>query len=499
MRKMKKYLLFLVAAAGLVFANSGCTSKKAEVDQQIVENADVEKIEVDSLDAPAQGVDSSLEAAMGETPTVATPTDVATAAPTIDETSLSADVATTPTDSLTTTTTDTTVSEVTTETTITETPIAPVEATAIDTASITTSANEPLPTATPAPDAVTAEAAPAEVSKSDAGAATSAVSAPKPSGTALKKITSTMPYQSKDGGWINAVYVARPKEKLAEISMKIYGIDKSKELKKIAENSYLKSRSVRAGDKIYYVSPNRPDDSSRTLIYYEDMGMVPETYVAKKGENLRKVSKNLLGYDNAWKEVWSSNIIESKTSLKDGDTIRYWKTADSTAAATPAPPAIATTLPPTGGATLIDSAQAPPPTAQTAPPAAEATAMLPPPPTDANANLPPPPPAEAVAAAQVEPAATTEPSLPPPPAPEELAAPPPPPPEAIEGATAAPKQKINLDEAVAEEEMEEGEGLDSDTLMSMGALGILVALMAFVIIRKKKQKAAQMADTEMNA
>ena len=35
----------------------------------------------------------------------------------------------------------------------------------------------------------------------------------------------------------------------------------------------------------------------KTITYYEDMGMVPETYVAKKGESLRKVSKKLLGYD----------------------------------------------------------------------------------------------------------------------------------------------------------------------------------------------------------
>jgi len=37
----------------------------------LLKNADVEKIEVDGLDAPAQGVDSSLEAAMGEAPSAA--------------------------------------------------------------------------------------------------------------------------------------------------------------------------------------------------------------------------------------------------------------------------------------------------------------------------------------------------------------------------------------------------------------------------------------------
>lgn len=485
---MTKYLLFLVAVAGLIFSNSGCTSKKAEADQQIVENADVEKIEAEGLGAVEQDIDSSLEAAMGESgtaPSATPPAEVASAAPTLDETSLNTTAPASPTDVAATTTT-------TIESAITETPVAPVEATTVDTSTAAVASDVIAPTETSAAET----AAAAETALSDAKAATSSENLPKPSaGAVLKKIAATAPYQGKDGGWINAVYIARPKEKLNEISLKIYGTDKSNDLKNIAENNYLKSRAVRAGDKIYYVSPNRPDDSSKTMIYYEDMGMIPETYVAKKGENLRKVSKKLLGYDNAWKEVWSSNSIESKTSLKDGETFRYWKMAD--AAATAAAP----TAPPTSGATLIDAAQAPEVTAQTTPPTAAAATepSLPPPPADANANLPPPPadmaatsaPAAADSAAA---ASATEPGLPPPPTEELAAPPPPPPPEAV--AEAAPRKKVNLDEAAAEEE--ESEGLDSDTMMSMAALGVLVALMAFVIIRKKKQKAEQMA-SEMNA
>ena len=451
---MTKKLLFLLAVSGLIFANNGCTSKKADEGEQIVENADIEKIEADGMGTPAS--DASLESALGETPT---PSDSsAAAAPTIDDASLSLETtaeALPPTvaPDMAAPTLDAAAPA------ITEIPLAPSEATTVDTAALAASLGSTPPETASLP--------------SDAGSSSGGLTSSKPTASSIKKVSVTMPYQGKDGAWINTVYIARPKEKLLDISMKIFGTDKTKELKKITENSYLKSRSVKAGDKVYYTSPNRPDDSAKTMLYYEDMGMVPEIYVAKKGESLKKVSKELLGYDNAWREVWASNGVESKTSLKDGETLRYWKSADGAMAAAPA----------AGTATLMDSTQAPTPTAQIEPPAA-----LPPPPTDANANLPPPP-DPAVAAAGTDANA----GLPPPP-PADLAPPPPPPPPDTASAD-GPKKKINLDEAAAAEETT-GE-LDSDTMMSMGALGVLVAMMAFVIIRKKKQKAQMMG--EMNA
>ena len=295
----------------------------------------------------------------------------------------------------------------------------------------------------------------------------------------------TPPYQGKDGGWINTVYVARPKESLADISMKIYGTDKTAMLKNIPENSYLKGRAPRGGDKIYYSSPNRPDDSTRTLLYQEDMGMMPETYVAKSGDNLRKVAKELLGYDNAWKEIWTSNSVESKTTLPEGELLRYW--TENTMAAASAPPAATPPPPPSdsGSANLIDASQAP--TAGTT----DTAATLPPPPADAMADLPPPPPpadgTDPMAAAPPDPmAAGSTADLPPPPPPDDMGAePPPPPPEEV---AEAPRKRVNLDEEMA---AEEAGGLDSDTMMSLGALGVLVALLAFVIIRRKKQKAAE--------
>ncbi|MEQ1723621.1 MAG: proline-rich domain-containing protein [Pseudobdellovibrio sp.] len=488
---MTKNILFLLAASGLIFTNAGCTSKSADDGSQVVENADVEKIEAESTSA--QATDPSLDAALGETTTT-----TATSEPAVDATAAPTDAAATTsgvTDnnagSTSTETTTMTTTEgsnpPTTETTSTTMPETPVDTTtaAVDTSA--TAAGSEI-TETPITDTTAVEAATTE-----AKVEPTPVSKPKVAALpAMKKVNAVIPYQGKDGAWINTVYIARPKEKLADISMKIFGADKTSDLKKIAENSYLKSRSVKAGDKVYYTSPNRPDDSTKTMLYYEDMGMVPETYVAKKGESLRKVSKNLLGYDNAWKEVWVSNsTIESKTTLKDGDTLRYWVEANGSAVAAAAPAV--------GNATLVDSSQAPQPTSQISPPTA--TETLPPPPTDANANLPPPPdinatqpPTDASTPPPVDAASaatTTDASLPPP---ADMSPPPPPPP--VEEVAEAPKKKVNLDEEAAAEV--EGEGLNSDTLMSMGALGVLVALLAFVIIRKKKQKTAAAQAAQMN-
>ncbi len=469
---MKKNILLLLLISGLIAANTGCTSKSSTSDEQAIENADVEKIEtidtVESAPPPTTTetaeapTEPSLDAALNE-PSTTTSTEpttdmvvtetaavdtTATSAPTIDNTAV------------------TTEAPAVTETQLSPETNAITEVTPNPSAEITET-----PIVDASPMAVEPTATPVMKSASSGSAG-------------LKKVSAVIPYQAKDGGWINTVYIARPKEKLTDISQKIFGSDKTKDLKAIADNAYLKSRAPKAGDKIYYTSPNRPDDSSKMLLYYEDMGLVPKTYVAKPGENLRKISKELLGYDNAWKEVWSSNSIESKTSLKDGEILRYW-TQDSNEVMAMAPPS----APPQAGVAVVDSSQAPQATASMAAseppvPAPAESSELPPPPADANANLPSPPPADASMAANAPP--------PPPPAVEDAAAPSP---DAEAAAGVADKKKAKLDEAADEEE---SGGLSSDTMMSMGALGVLVALLAFVIIRKKKQK-AQMNNLEMNA
>ncbi|MGZ3689957.1 MAG: hypothetical protein ACXVAX_00550, partial [Pseudobdellovibrio sp.] len=381
---MKKNILLLLLTAGLIAFNSGCTSKESSGDEQPVENADTEKIET---------IDSGTAT---ETATAATPTETKTdakadaATPPANDASLEAALNDPTTDSAAATpppaTTDTAAAPTVDETSLNNTAAAPP---------VTDAQLAPDATAaTPPPADATAAAPPADVTETPVATGTGieptpvAATAPKTGGAPMKKLSEFTPYQAKNGGFVNTVYVARPNEKLADISQKIFGSDKSAELKDITENHYLKSRAPKAGDKIYYVSPNRAEDSTRTISYYEDMGMVPETYVAKKGDNLKKVAKTLLGYDTAWKEVWATNpTITSKSTLKDGDTLRYWKSGgEIMTAAAPTPPPVAT-----GSATITD--QAPAATATTAPPPS-----LPPPPSDAAATMPPPP-ADTTAAA----------------------------------------------------------------------------------------------------
>ena len=254
-------------------------------------------------------------------------------------------------------------------------------------------------------------------------------------------------------------------------------------MKKIAGNSYLKSRGVNPGDKIYYVSPNRPDDSTKTLFYYEDMGMVPETYVAQKGDTLKKVAKKILGYSKGSVELYSANPVESKSTLTEGETLRYWKSASGVTTV-----AMNTNDHGGNGAQLIDHTQMPQmPDAPPQPPAmVEPMAAMPPAPPapDMNAGQPPhdgsmPPPPDQ--------ANSLPPPPPPPPPPTEMAPPP------IDDMAAAPtvkKKKVS-----AEEETTEGAigGMDSDTMMAIGAVAFLSIALAAVLIRRKKKKAAESA------
>ena len=306
----------------------------------------------------------------------------------------------------------------------------------------------------------------------------------KPTGagtTSLKKVSDATPYAFGDG-FVNTIYIARPKEKLKDISQTIYGSDKTKELKKI--NSFLKARSPRAGDKIAYVSPNRPTDSARTITYFEDTGMIPETYVAAKGDNLRKVSKKLLGYDNAWKEVWSTNPIESKTKLAEGETFKYWKSA---AAITPPAAVAMNEMPKTPEAAvqnIVQNNPTPPPVAELAPPPQPAMNDLPPPPPQADL---PPPPTDALAANTAPPA---DPALdmPPPPPPEDAFAATPPPPPLEEEAKPSKSPAAEGEEIAAE---------GGDDMMTMLGIGvILFGALAFVLVKRKKAQANRSHDIQ---
>jgi hypothetical protein len=508
MRKKMKKILLLLALTSFVFQATSCKSKKAQDDSQIVENADVEKIEAEDAALLSKSestnnvgpVDESLQAALGETSTqaaadpaltttepAATETTVAatpevTATPTLDEASLNnvpapdTNMAATPAVESATATPD-----VATTGAITEMPVA-------ESSTVAQTSTETALTETPVAAPIEASAPVKTASMKTSGAGS------------LKKITETIPYQHGEG-WVNTVYIARPKEKLKEISQKIYGADKTKELKKI--NTFLAARSPRGGDKIYYVSPNRPADSLKTMSFYEDTGMIAETYVAKKGDNLKKISKNLLGYEDAYKEIWSTNPVASKGALDDGETLRYWKSSTTVTSA------VAMNTPVQNGAAaqVIESpnqlpsqpinnqaASTPPPSEMAAPP-------------QPQAELPPPPPMpEAQPVAQnsaPQAAAQPQTELPPPPPPPDMGAaqspdpaiaatpPPPPAPEDVAAAPVPPKKKVVTPNM--EEEQSAG-GMSSDTMTMLGGAVVLIALLAFALIRRnKKKKEVEMA------
>lgn len=519
---MKK-LWTLLITLGLVLQMTACTANKSVDDTELIENADVEKIEADessfaddSLEVAADGssessddleLDDSLQAALGETKTeqaapAPTPAAPVEAAPT-ETAELSLDEATTP-QLDETTIPDATVAEA-------PAPEAPLETITAD--SVTAAqTEEPLPiianepslsnaeteiTAssdeTPTTDVANLNPAPVEETYSEPAKPVTAAAS-----TSLQKIAETTPYAHGEG-FVNTVYIARPKERLADISQTIFGMDKSKELKQI--NPYLKSRGARPGDKIYYVSPNRPTDSSKMVSYYEDNGMTASTYVAKKGDRLTKVSKDLLGYSNAWKEVWTTNNIQSKTKLAEGDVIQYWK---------PAQTSVATQVAANSGANMIDSANQLP----AAPPAPAAAAPVEPTMPVAQAELPPQemaqstqptelPPAPPMDAApgtevamndmpatELPPAPPAQAELPPPPTDELQAAPPAPPapPETAMATEQAPEQNTvqpNLEEESADPNS------DMFTLLGLGAL--LCGAIAYMLVKRRRNQQAEMS------
>ncbi len=154
----------------------------------------------------------------------------------------------------------------------------------------------------------------------------------------VKKIA-TIPF-TKNGVLVNAVYLARPGDDLTSISQKIWGMDNSSEILKVNPNL---ANAVKVGDKVYYNSPKRPQDSSSLLTYYEDNGIAAQTYVSQDGDNIRAVSKNLLGDENSWKEVWATNFdVESKAEIAGGLQLRYWPAG---AVAAPSLPSMAQTMP----------------------------------------------------------------------------------------------------------------------------------------------------------
>lgn len=278
----------------------------------------------------------------------------------------------------------------------------------------------------------------------------------------LQKVAET-PWKS-GSRWVNAIYFARPGDTLDGISQMLYGEDRTDELQRI--NPTYKTREPRPGDKVYYSSTRRPDDSSQILTWHEENGIAPQVYVTQEGENIRTLSQQLLGYEGAWKEVWSSNAVESKTTMTAGTELRYWPAAPAgqqmAANNMDTPPATdSMQMPPSGE--MPPAADLPPPVEDMAQNQLPAPGDLPPPPSmDGMSDLPPPPDMAMG-------------DLPPPPPPMDNFPPPPPPP--------APEQNM------AGMSEESGQ-MDEDTMMALGVVAAAAAGIAalLVIRRRRKQK-----------
>lgn len=267
-------------------------------------------------------------------------------------------------------------------------------------------------------------------------------------GVSLKKIKAAPEQFGKK--WLNAVYVARDGDDPKTMSQKIYGSeDYAKQL--CRWNSYNCGRGIKVGDKIYYNSPNRPDDDQNMKTFYEDAGVPAESYVAKDGDNIRAVGKQLLGHDRSWIELWVTNPdVESKNVLPEGTQLKYWPATETAAptqtmAQTEAPPVDEMQVA-EGSEEVAGGAPPPPPMEEMAPPPAD----LPPQDMAAQGSIAPPPP------------------------PQEMAPPPPPPPLMPEKSHATP----------AAAEMD-----DPNQTMALGGAAILMlgAVVLIISIRKKRR------------
>lgn len=122
---------------------------------------------------------------------------------------------------------------------------------------------------------------------------------------------------------LNALYIVREGDTFQTIGEKIYGKGSVTNLAKV--NPFLNPRRLKVGEKVYYNSPNRPNDENTLLFYYDDIGRSPQYRQAEAGENIRTISQELLGHPRSWMEVWATNMeIVSKDSLERSYRIKYF-------------------------------------------------------------------------------------------------------------------------------------------------------------------------------
>ncbi len=338
--------------------------------------------------------------------------------------------------------------------------------------SLDTSANEfspPADDAFPAPESTPAPA-PMESFESDtsySGMMGSEQETSQPTGlVGVKKIAET-PFD-KGGFLVNAVYIARQGDTIEGVSQKIFGSDRSADLYKI--NPHFSGKELKIGDKVYYNSPQRPTDRERLLTFYEDLGLAPEVYVSKPGENIRVLAKSLVGHTDGWKELYATNATDSKGDLTEGTQLRYWPNTEMAASAPPAP------------------APAPEPapmeTAENLPPVPEEPMATPPPMPEQAMDVPPLPEEPVSEFADNSQNMEADQGFAPPPTAGSMEPPPPPPPPPP--GNMAPQQQASADGSPL---AMLGEDPDQAMAIGAGAVLILAAVALFIImVRKKKSR-----------
>jgi hypothetical protein len=301
---------------------------------------------------------------------------------------------------------------------------------------------------------------------------------------------------------LNRVYIGRPADSAKSIAKRIYGDEsRAKDLRKW--NSSL-SNGVTVGEKVYYQSPTNAADTNM-LTYYEDVGIAPQVYVTKSGDNIRAVSKDLLGHRDSWKEIWSTNFdVESKANVPEGLNLRYWPDQPVSQPVAQTPPTQPQDIPPL---TQTDPTLAPtdpppstggnfqpvdtPPLAQPTPDQSLASNPTPTtPPTQPPANdpfaMPTPDPMLAQGTPPVDPTAnpTAEPTQ-----------------VATTDPTPDPNTPVNPDpsqpqpptDTPAVSQVDE----DADSMMLIGMAGIVILAGAavFLIMKKRKPKSVDLTQT----
>lgn len=122
---------------------------------------------------------------------------------------------------------------------------------------------------------------------------------------------------------LNALYIVREGDNFKSIGEKIYGKGSANNLAKV--NPFLNPKRLKVGEKVYYNSPNRPNDENTMLFYYEDIGVNPQYREVNTGENIRTIAQELLGHPRSWMELWATNAeVVSKAEAERPYRVRYF-------------------------------------------------------------------------------------------------------------------------------------------------------------------------------